>query len=306
MKKLLLTVISLSAVYLVYWYVNTMSTERISPDKIVPLSTSTPTDTSRPAQSPAAPLPTTADENRDKTMAVPESEASNTPSGADRQTASSSGDSFESETKQRNSDTVEADQQATDNPAAVYDIDLKTSLESLQFASFNAQRQYLRERNNIFTIARQEQQPITLHPLLDNPFFDFETSVTNLNVAEQGQQAAPQNATEVSYRLGHDSSAFLVNLKGILPLSEYSSIFAKVGFNSWKVDASQLNGYEDHFGLSANSLNNVANPVQGVDMFYGIGYQFKYDDYVFSSELSVYDIEGLPVDVFSIGATFKF
>ncbi len=79
--------------------------------------------------------------------------------------------------------------------------------------------------------------------------------------------------------------------KGMLPLTEQFGVFAKLGMIMWDVEGSgAASGIDD----------------DGTDLIYGLGAQYMFTDrFGVVGEWEWYDIDN-DVDLFSIGALFKF
>lgn len=79
--------------------------------------------------------------------------------------------------------------------------------------------------------------------------------------------------------------------KGMLPITEQFGVFAKLGMMMWDVDARG----------AASGLDD-----DGTDLVYGLGAQYMFtDQFGVVGEWEWYDIDN-DVDLFSIGALFKF
>ncbi|NMP16284.1 hypothetical protein [Thalassotalea sp. Y01] len=183
---------------------------------------------------------------------------------------------------------------------------LKTSIESMYSQAFEPQIAYIESRSNLFELAKRSEYQIELDALQFNPYFGLEAEFANLNVAHKGQEGVLDKASEVNYRKGTESAALLLNIKGILPLTNKSAIFAKVGLNSWQIEESQLNGGQVAANRGYGPANFGVNSNQGTDVFYGVGYQYTYEQYVFSSEVKVFEIEGETYEIYTIGGGFRF
>ena len=79
--------------------------------------------------------------------------------------------------------------------------------------------------------------------------------------------------------------------KGILPLTEQFAVFGKFGMIMWDVEG----------GGAASGIDD-----DGTDLIYGLGAQYMFSDrFGIVGEWEWYDIDD-DVDLFSIGALFKF
>ena len=71
------------------------------------------------------------------------------------------------------------------------------------------------------------------------------------------------------------TSAFGVALKGLLPLGESLSLFGKLGYASWEVDAKFR--YEGYFnGVLDSTYSGTSDNLDGNDFFYSIGAEYHY------------------------------
>ena len=79
--------------------------------------------------------------------------------------------------------------------------------------------------------------------------------------------------------------------KGVLPLTEQFGVFGKFGMIMWDAEGSgAASGIDD----------------DGTDLIYGLGAQYLFNDrFVIVGEWEWYDIDN-DIDLFSIGALFKF
>mgnify|MGYP005990103891 CR=1 FL=1 len=186
---------------------------------------------------------------------------------------------------------------------SVYIPDLNEIEESAKYGSKIDNRRA--NNRSIFILKNKTETQIQIESLQFNPYFGLEADFADLNSAKQGQESALNKVSEVDFREGEESAALMVNIVGLVPITERSSFFATLGLNAWQIEEGQLN--------STLSGDNSVRPIgssdsqqAGADMFYGIGFKYDYGDFTIKSEIQIYQLEGEDIEVYSIGGGFAF
>ncbi|WOH36311.1 hypothetical protein RI844_13130 [Thalassotalea fonticola] len=193
----------------------------------------------------------------------------------------------------------------TTNQSAKVKTDIAKVLAE-QKISYLRHSHYFNNQRNIFALSNRSEEEKAVDALQFNPYWGLEADFANLKSAHKGQGAALDKASEVRFRDSAESSAMMINIIGLIPLTDKSSFFAKVGVNNWEIEESQANE------LSANQRPVYGQPGMnsdldgGTDMFYGIGFKYDYDSFILKSEMQVFEINGEEHEVFTIGGDFKF
>lgn len=85
-----------------------------------------------------------------------------------------------------------------------------------------------------------------------------------------------------------DLTAFGLVARGIIPVGEHLELFAKTGYMAWDAEASF--GDDDDF-----------------DLTYGVGAAWVFGGHIsIRAEYEILDVDGADVDLFSLGAAFRF
>ncbi|WNC68703.1 hypothetical protein RI845_00810 [Thalassotalea nanhaiensis] len=200
-------------------------------------------------------------------------------------------------------DVVDGETSSEQPPTIKTDIDKVLSVQKISYLRHN---RYFKNQRNIFALNNRSEEEKAIDALQFNPYWGLEADYANLKGAHKGQDAVMDEASEVRFRDSADSSAMMINIIGFVPLTEKSSLFAKVGVNNWEIEESQANE------LSANQRPVYGQPGMnsdldgGTDMFYGIGFKYDYESFILKSEMQVFEINGEEHEVFTIGGDFKF
>ncbi|MBA6392437.1 outer membrane beta-barrel protein [Colwellia sp. BRX10-3] len=89
--------------------------------------------------------------------------------------------------------------------------------------------------------------------------------------------------------------AILASVIGKLPLTDHSSIFVKIGYSSWDIEASWRDMSE---------LNHYTE--DGTDVFFGAGYGYSWSNISAGVEFERYDVDGEDVDFISFSLAYMF
>ncbi len=85
-----------------------------------------------------------------------------------------------------------------------------------------------------------------------------------------------------------DLTAFGLSARGILPVGKPLELFAKVGYMAWDLESNQ--GDNDD-----------------TDLTYGVGAAWVFGGHIsIRAEYEILDVDGADVDLFSLGAAFRF
>ncbi|WP_371187511.1 hypothetical protein [Thalassotalea maritima] len=180
-------------------------------------------------------------------------------------------------------------------PLEAASITIKTSLESLSAFAWQHSKNQPESTTNSLQLYPKSSADIIRSALQITPYFGLEADYDDF-------QWLQQNPSPL-FSPGSDLNAVLVNVKGSVPLGNSSSLFAKFGIGAWLA--------EQQDSLTQNALTPAMNQLNsniryGTDVFYGVGYEFDYDDYIFTSQWQVFEIEGQQYEIYSIGGGFRF
>ena len=122
---------------------------------------------------------------------------------------------------------------------------------------------------------------------------------------------ATYNATDEysTSQVEYSSSAFSGGVKGMLPLSEQFSLFAKVGLSSWDIDG-KVSATSNVLNYSGSSSESVS----GTDFYYGFGGQFLINeslaiglDYIMlTADIDLEDAGNYDINNLSLSLAYHF
>ena len=94
-----------------------------------------------------------------------------------------------------------------------------------------------------------------------------------------------------------EADGLFFDIKGQLPLNEQFSLYGKLGLLKWDADLK----------LSLSIGSGSGNVDDGSDVFFGVGGLFNINNnWALSVDYTLYELEDLDVDVFSVGVQFGF
>ncbi len=134
-----------------------------------------------------------------------------------------------------------------------------------------------------------------------NEFIAWELGGIDLGTASVDLSSQSSNGQQ---RIAASSSrsGLITNLNLGLPVTEFFSIYGKLGIYSWQTDNDVYNNNEEYDSW----LEEYLDSERETSVFYGIGARVTWSHFMFSAEWERYDTEIDNVDVVSIGLLYRF